>query len=268
MTDIWGGPPRPQQSAARGTFRPSPVFLAIVAAFVGAGWALWTDALPAKYAAFLFVVAGWVLSLCLHEYAHAVVAYHGGDRSVAAQGYLTLDPRRYTHAVYSIVLPLLFVLLGGIGLPGGAVFINHAALPGRLRKSLVSAAGPLTNIVFALATLVPVALAGVSGATTHLAFWAALAFLGFLQVTASVLNLLPVPGLDGFGIVEPWLPRDTARSAAKVAPYGLLLLFALLWIPPLNAAFFRVVYWFLGIVGVPEGLVGLGDTLFRFWLAV
>lgn len=263
MTDIWGTPARPRP-ASRAAFRPSPIFLAIVAAFGGSGWALWTGAFQARYAAFLFVVAGWLLSLCLHEYAHAVVAYRGGDHSVAAQGYLTLDPFKYTHAMYSIVLPLLFVLLGGIGLPGGAVYVNRSALRGRVRESLVSAAGPLTNVGFALATLIPVALFAPTDAN-HVAFWAALGFLGFLQVTASLLNLLPVPGLDGFGIAEPWLPRTWLEAASRIAPFGFLILFALLWIPVLNRAFFDAVFWFLGLFGVPTELVALGNQLFRFW---
>jgi Zn-dependent protease len=264
VTDIWGGSSRPP-AVSRAAYRPSPIFLGIVAVFAASGWALWTGAFPARYAAFLFVLAGWVVSLCVHEYAHAVVAFRGGDRSVAAQGYLTLDPFKYTHALYSIVLPLLFVLLGGIGLPGGAVYVNRAALRGRLRESLVSVAGPLVNIGFAAAVLIPVAVFPATR-PEHLAFWAALSFLGFLQVTASLLNLLPVPGLDGFGIAQPWLPDTWLRAASKVAPYGILLLFALLWIPTLNHAFFDVVFWFLDALGIPTQLVALGHELFRFWL--
>jgi Zn-dependent protease len=265
MTDIWGSPTE-RKVTSKAAFLPSPIFLGIVAVFAAAGWALWTEAIQAKYAAFLFVLGGWLLSLCLHEYAHAVVAYRGGDHSVAAQGYLTLDPFKYTHAIYSIALPLLFVLLGGIGLPGGAVFINRSALRGRVRESLVSAAGPLVNIAFAVATLLPVAAFGPTD-PEHLPFWAALSFLGFLQVTASLLNLLPVPGLDGFGILEPWLPEQTLRSAMKVAPFGFLVLFALLMIPALNSAFFGIVFGFVELFGISSNLVEFGDTLFRFWLS-
>ena len=60
----------------------------------------------------LFVVAGWLVSLSLHEYAHALVAYRAGDRGVAERGYLTLNPLKYTHPVLSIVLPVVFLLLG------------------------------------------------------------------------------------------------------------------------------------------------------------
>ena len=66
------------------------------------------------------------MSLCLHEYAHALVAYRAGDRGVADRGYLTLNPLKYTHPLLSIVLPVVVVMLGGIGLPGGAVWVDHA----------------------------------------------------------------------------------------------------------------------------------------------
>jgi len=68
---------------------------------------------------FLVVIVGWVFSLCLHEFSHALVAYYGGDTSVREKGYLTFNPLKYTHPVYSILMPMIFLLLGGIGLPGG-----------------------------------------------------------------------------------------------------------------------------------------------------
>src|SRR4051812_10477573 len=106
---------------------------------------------------FLLVVSGWVLSLCLHEYAHAIVAYFAGDRGVAERGYLRLNPLKYTHPVLSIVLPLVAVVLGGIGLPGGAVWVDHAYIRSKVKESLISAAGPATNVVFALLLALPFA---------------------------------------------------------------------------------------------------------------
>ena len=63
-----------------------------------------------------------------HEFGHALVAYLGGDRMVVAQGYLSLNPLRYTNILLSVVMPIAFLLLGGIGLPGAAVYINHSAI--------------------------------------------------------------------------------------------------------------------------------------------
>lgn len=239
---------------------PSPIFLGFVAVALASGWALWSGVGPSGIVAFVFVLAVWVISLCLHEFAHALVAYRYGDTSVLYRGYLTLDPLKYTHVVFSIVLPLVFLILGGIGLPGGAVFIDRSALRTRFAHSAVSGAGPLTNI--AVAVVLAIAFAFREGSSP---FWATIAFLLFLQVTAAVLNLLPVPGLDGFGIIEPYLPREWLPGAARIAPFAIIGLFALLWIPQVNAAFFAGIIGILTLLGVPGIMVGSGYNLFQFW---
>jgi hypothetical protein len=70
--------------------RPSLIFVALVVALVAGGWATWTGWGNPNIGVFVFVTAGWLVSLCLHEFANAYVAYHSGDRSVEEQGYLTL----------------------------------------------------------------------------------------------------------------------------------------------------------------------------------
>jgi Zn-dependent protease len=123
--------------------RVSPVFLGLAAIMAVSGWAVWTGfSANTGFAVFLFVTSAWIVSLCLHEYAHARMALHGGDITIGAKGYLTLNPFKYTHVVLSIVLPVLFVIMGGIGLPGGAVFIERGRIRGRWKHSLISAAGP------------------------------------------------------------------------------------------------------------------------------
>ena len=56
-----------------------------------------------------FVLIGWIISLCLHEFSHALVAYWGGDTTVKDKGYLTLNPLKYTDPLMSIILPLVFL---------------------------------------------------------------------------------------------------------------------------------------------------------------
>ncbi|MFI1716391.1 site-2 protease family protein [Streptomyces sp. NPDC053513] len=244
--------------------RISPVFLAILAVTAVTGWAVWTGfaALPGL-AVFLFVTSAWVVSLCLHEYAHARAALYGGDITVGAKGYLTLNPLAYTHAVLSVVLPVLFVIMGGIGLPGGAVFIEQGRIRGRWKHSLVSAAGPLANVLFALVCTAPFWLGALDG--VPVAFRYALAFLAFLQVTAALLNLLPVPGLDGYGVVEPWLSYGVKRQIEPYAPYGFFLVIVLLFVPAVNAAFFDAIDALMRSLGVPEATRACGSQLFRFW---
>ncbi|MFF8372916.1 site-2 protease family protein [Streptomyces lydicus] len=245
--------------------RVSPVFLALVAVLAVSGWAVWSGTLASNtgFAVFLFVVSGWVVSLCLHEYAHARTALHSGDISVEAKGYLTLNPLKYTHALLSIVLPVIFVILGGIGLPGGAVFIERGRIKGRWRHSLISAAGPLTNIVFAAVCTAPFWLHGLEGVPTTFRF--ALAFLALLQVTAALLNFVPVPGLDGYGVIEPWLSPGLRRQVEPFAPFGLLAVFGLLWVPEVNQVFFDLVDVILRGLGVSRFDTYFGQEFFRFW---
>ena len=119
--------------------RISPLFLGLVGATVLGGVLACTGSHAAQIGGVvLIVLGGWATSLCLHEFGHAITAYRGGDRAVRAKGYLSLDPRHYTDPVLSIVLPLIFVAIGGIPLPGGAVWINHHALRDRRVESMVS----------------------------------------------------------------------------------------------------------------------------------
>ncbi|MHB9862319.1 site-2 protease family protein [Streptomyces sp. YIM S03343] len=244
--------------------RISPVFLGILAVTAVTGWATWTGfAAQPGVAVFLFVTAAWVVSLCLHEYAHARTALHSGDITVGAKGYLTLNPMKYTHAVLSIVLPLLFVIMGGIGLPGGAVFIDRSRIRGRWRNSLISAAGPLTNVLFAAVCTAPFWLHALDGVPSDFRF--ALAFLALLQVTAALLNFLPVPGLDGYGVLEPWLSYNVKRQVEPFAPFGLLFVFALLWVPSINAQFFNVIDAILRGLGINDFDQYCGQEMYRFW---
>ncbi len=112
-------PPAPQSRA----WRPSGVFVLVMLIFIGSGAALFSG-ITHPVLPFVFILSGWVVSVCLHEFAHAIVAYVGGDKSVASSGYLTLDPLKYAHPLLSVVIPAVFIALGGFALPGGAVLIN------------------------------------------------------------------------------------------------------------------------------------------------
>ena len=98
----------------RNAFVPSPVFVGIVAVFVASGVMTWTRFGNVGIDVFLFILSGWLISLCLHEYAHAVLRYFSGDLTVAGRGYLRLNPLKYPHHLLSTVLPVIAVILGGI----------------------------------------------------------------------------------------------------------------------------------------------------------
>jgi Zn-dependent protease len=177
--------------------RPSPVFWAIVGvAVLGGGLAYWVgdNVGPLAYAAvFILVIAGWVVSLCLHEFGHAFTAWRFGDRDIELRGYLDMDPRRYVSPLWSIVVPIAITAIGGIGLPGAAVYVRTSQMSAK-QRTLVSLAGPTANVVLAILLL---EVTNLFFDPLHPVLWAGVAFLGFLQITALLLNLLPIPAWTG-----------------------------------------------------------------------
>src|SRR5579859_4296801 len=253
----------------RGVLTISPVFAGIVAITAASGVLLSTNLLPGFVGplTIAFVTFGWITSLCIHEFAHALVAYLGGDRSVVASGYLTLNPLRYTNLLLSLIMPVIFLLLGGIGLPGGAVYINHSALRTKAWSSAVSAAGPAGTFLCGLLVALPFLLPGREQwlSLGNFNFYAALAFLAFIEAVAVVLNLLPVPGLDGFGIIRPWLPYSFQDLAMRVGGIGLLAVFAVLfYVAPIREAFFGTVFQITSVAHIAPGWIIYGQGLMRF----
>ena len=249
---------------------PSPIFLGLVllaaaGATVAAKAAF--DSTTAGVGVFVFIVAAWLVSVCLHEFAHAYVAHRGGDDSIEGADYLRLNPFKYVHPLLSIVLPLAWIAVGGIGLPGGAVMVHRHRLRSRAWASAVSAAGPLTNLLIAaLALGVLNTLEPAPTTTGHTwALQAAIGWFAWLQVAVGVLNLIPIPALDGWGIIEPWLSPSAQANADKIKPFGFFVLFALLWSRPIADAFSRAIDALVTPLGDHGLLLFFGQQLFRFW---
>lgn len=202
---------------------PGANFLLLLLLFAALGIALRQDWVSGKGAAYVFAITAWILSLCLHEFGHAFVAWRGGDDRIPETGYLTLDPLRYVDPYFSFVMPLAFTLIGGLGFPGGAVRIDRRRIRSPVWQSAVSAAGPIMNGLCLAFLLV------MYRATDDHAFAlkAALAAAGYFQCTAIVLNLMPIPGLDGYGILDPWLPDSVRTPCREIARHSGLMLTAL-----------------------------------------
>jgi Zn-dependent protease len=157
----------------------------------------------------------------------------------------------------------LITALGGIGLPGAAVYVRTSFMTAR-QRTLVSLAGPAANLVLAVLLL---ALTSLYFDPLHPVLWAGVAFLGFLQITAVLLNLLPIPGLDGYSALEPHLSPETQRALEPFKPYGVMILLLIFFAPVLNRWFFGMVFWFFELSGVPAVLANAGMQLTRFWNA-
>jgi len=276
-----GGRPGAFGARSSGHGGISSVFLAVLAATATGGVVSWlssdssTGSGP-KFAVFVFVFGLYFTVLCLHEFGHAYTAHRGGDTSIAGRGYLDLNPMRYVNPVLSLILPAFYLIIGGLPLPGGSVLVNRAAIRSRGAASLVSAAGPLTNIAAAGISMALVtafaptySFAGVGEidqSGPHAYFWMGLAFFAYIQVAVAILNLIPVPGLDGYGIIEPYLRYETKRALEPIRPYGILIVLILLFaLPPVRDGFSTLVDDILRAGGQPTYGASQGQSLFKFW---
>ena len=189
---------------------------------------------------FLVVLIGWVFSLCLHEFSHALVAYYGGDITVKDKGYLTFNPLKYTHPVYSLLLPLVFLMMGGIGLPGGAVYIERWRLRSKQWETAVSLAGPFSNALLAL--ILGLILQGMPISSSGI--WPGLAFLAFLLFTSLRVLATPVPVLDLEGSVDPGSSDYLVQGIEGAEP-----------LDPLSAALMRMI---VGAAAMWVGVLAFG----------
>lgn len=207
----------------------------------------------------LIIFCGWIFSVCLHEWSHSVVAYMGGDISVKQKGYLSFNPLTYIHPVTSILLPLILLAIGGIPLTGGAVYIDQESIPSRWMRSAVSLAGPSANIISAILFASIYRYVPLNPEALN-----ALGFLIFLQFYAAILNLLPIPSLDGFGIIEPWLaPSQRTYIRSLGFNFGFILLLGLLiLVPSFSKGIVDVSLKGARAFGVPLSAIGDGGQIF------
>jgi len=167
-----------------------------------------------------------IFSICCHEYAHARVALFFGDDTAASRGHLTLNPLRQM-GQWSLIM-LLF-----LGLAWGQVPVNPAKLRTRCNAALTALAGPACNLLlflgFAVAATMVYAV-GRPGDDPVAYYGLTFCFLGaVMNMLLCLFNLLPVPGLDGFMALLPYLPPGKYLTS-EFARGAMLLLVVLLFL--------------------------------------
>lgn len=168
---------------------------------------------------FIIAAGGLLLSLAIHEFAHAWVADHLGDPTPRMQGRVTLNPLAHLDPLGT--LALLLVRFGW----GKPVEIDPFNLKNPVRDSaLIALAGPATNLVVAAVIAILVRLIPVP---TFLIY--ALVDIAAINVVLAIFNLVPVYPLDGSKIVLPLLPRTLALEYEQfMQQFGLFIMFALI----------------------------------------
>jgi Zn-dependent protease len=187
---------------------------------------------PAEVVAVLIAL---VFGISVHEFAHAAAATWLGDPLPGRQGRLTLAP-----AAHLDVMGSLMFLVGGFGW-GKPVQYNPYALRAspRVGPAIVSAAGPISNVVFAIIVALVIRLIAFTLGTSTRGFGAApgvegvlfslLALIAYYNLILSFFNLIPVFPLDGFAILQGLLPPAMADAFEATRQYGFFILLLLLF---------------------------------------
>jgi Zn-dependent protease len=172
-----------------------------------------------------------ILAITLHEAAHAFVASRLGDPTALSLGRVTANPLRHVDPVGTFLVPGLILFASGGGMLFGwakpvPVIASNLRSP-RRDMGLVAAAGPAANLLMALAWGVGIKLMLVAGFGDE--YFMRVAYAGIIvNVALAVLNLMPVPPLDGGRIATSLLPARIALPYARLEPYGIFILLALL----------------------------------------
>lgn len=199
-----------------------------------------------------------LLAVTLHEVAHGYAARALGDPTAQQAGRLSLNPLRHVDPVGTLLVPGILLAIGGF-LFGWArpVPVNAARLhQGRRSMAWVALAGPLANLVMALGWAVLLKLLLLTGGEGGMAIgmrYMALAGIG-INIILMVLNLLPLPPLDGSRVLGGFVPPRQAAWLDRVEPYGLIILLALLVTGILGVILWPMYGFVEGMVGTVTGL--------------
>lgn len=202
-----------------------------------------------------------LFAIVFHEVAHGWVALKFGDKTALMLGRLSFNPLRHIDILGTIIVPIILLVFGGFIFGWAkAVPVNAGNLrKPRLHMAIVALAGPVANLIMAVIWALVMKLAIVM--TNDVTTWSApLYFMGqagvFINLMLFILNLIPLPPLDGGRVVSNILPRSMSRYYDKVEPYGFFILIILLFtgilagvLIPLLGLSSSVIFHLLGLPG-------------------
>ena len=199
---------------------------------------------PIDFVAVFIAFLVLVLSLTVHEAAHALTADRLGDPTARLLGRVSLNPAVHIDPIGTIVFPLV-AMFTGVPLIGWAkpVPVNPHQLGRHWKRKfmLIAAAGPASNLVLAVLAAVLLRVVPVSGRVEE-ATLAPLAVLLYrvvgLNVLLAVFNMIPVPPLDGGNVVAGVLRGPVADAYDRLRPYGFLIIYVLM----LSGVLARIVF--------------------------
>jgi Zn-dependent protease len=189
---------------------------------------------------FIFIVL--IFSAILHEYMHGFVAYLLGDPTAKNMGRLTFNPIPHIDPFYTIILPLIMIILPTGFVIGGAkaVPINPFNLRGKYGQMKVALAGPLSNL--ALATVFGVFIRFIPIIKENDSLFFAFSAVVFVNLLLAVFNLLPIPPLDGSHVLFTFFPALSDMVKGFLSQYGFILLIFILFF------FINYIFYFIFLI--------------------
>jgi len=191
-----------------------------------------------------------IFAVTLHEAAHGYVAKYFGDNTAYSAGRISLNPLRHVDFIGTLVVPLTLFVLSKLTLGAGFLFgwakpipINFGNLHRPKRDMLwVAAAGPAANLFMALCWAMVTKLGSVMLGSSYAIPMILMGKAGIeINLILMVLNLLPLPPLDGGRMAVSLLPNPIAYHFAKIEPYGFMILIVLLFSGILGAVVFPII---------------------------
>ena len=186
----------------------------------------------------------FLISLTIHEYAHAFFAYRFGDDTAYKQGRLTLNPLKHIDLIGSIVMPIL-AFTSGFMLIGWAkpVPVNRSKFKNIYRDdAIVSVVGPISNMIFAIIVYLIYNMLTGSGVQISNILYNIFRLTIIFNIFLFCFNLLPIPPLDGSHIVFDLFPNNYTAKLQNLGLYGTLILFMFIY-SPLWPMFMNLVNW-------------------------
>lgn len=181
----------------------------------------------------LLYVPVFLFSLCFHEFAHAWVANLLGDDTAEREGRLTMHPMAHADVFGTLLLPIICIYNGWpfFGWAKPVPVDSRNLKKAKRDMALVSAAGPAANVLLALIATGGLAILARLTIDTPL-FRETLPEFAVIAIQVNIMltlfNLIPIPPLDGFAILQGFLPRDLAERSMVLHQYANFLLIALL----------------------------------------
>jgi Zn-dependent protease len=176
----------------------------------------------------LFIrVAAIIVAITVHEFNHAFVAHALGDLTPKLQGRLTLNPLSHLDPIGTA---LLFIAQFGWGKPVQFNPYNLRINPA-IGSAAVSFAGPLANILLAIALYLPFRMGLRLGSPELTQF---LSVCLQINIALAAFNLIPIPPLDGFGVLQGLLPGRMSLALEPLRTYGPIILLVLVFLPSLG----------------------------------